>query len=137
MSKSAESPQGTLRLLDDPDAIRRRIKTAVTDSGREVVASPDKPAISNLLTIYSVATGRPISDLEAVYADKGYAELKADLAEAIIEFLRPLQERYQRIASDPEGLAGTLELGAQKAQKVASETLQTVQERIGFVPRRR
>ena len=136
MSKSAESPQGTLRVLDDPDAIRRKIKTAVTDSGREVVASPDKPAITNLLTIYSVATGRSIPELEADYAEKGYAELKADLADVVIEFLRPLQEGYRRIASDPEALAGALDLGAQKAQKVASETLQTVQERVGFVPRR-
>jgi tryptophanyl-tRNA synthetase len=136
MSKSAESPQGTLRVLDDPDAIRRKIKTAVTDSGRDIVASPDKPAITNLLTIYSVATGRAVPDLEAAYAGKGYAELKADLAEAVIEFLRPLQERFEDISSDPEALAATLELGAQKAQKIASETLHTVYERVGFVPRR-
>jgi tryptophanyl-tRNA synthetase len=137
MSKSSESPQGTITVLDTPDDIRRKVKTAVTDSGRDVVASEDKPAITNLLTILSVATGRSIEELEQSFRDKGYAELKDELAEAIIEFLRPLQERYREIAADPGELARLLEMGAGKAQKVASETLQTVYERVGFLPRRR
>jgi tryptophanyl-tRNA synthetase len=137
MSKSADSPQGTIAVLDEPDVIRHKVKTAVTDSGRDVVASEEKPAITNLLTIHSVVSGRSISDLESAYAGKGYAELKSDLAEDLVEFLRPLRERYRDIASDPEELARILEVGAQKAQKVASGTLQSVHERVGFVPRRR
>jgi tryptophanyl-tRNA synthetase len=137
MSKSSESPQGTIIVLDPPDVVRRKVKTAVTDSGRDVVASEDKPAITNLLTILSVATERPIEELEQSFRDKGYAELKDELADAIIEFLRPLQERYREIAADPGELARLLEMGAGKAQKVASETLQTVYERVGFLPRRR
>ena len=137
MSKSAESPHGTLTVLDPPDEIRRKIRAAVTDSGRDVTASPDKPAITNLLTIYSAVTGRDVADLESAYAGKGYADLKADLAGAIVEFLEPLQERYREISADPGELERILEVGAQKAQKVASETLEIVYERVGFVPRSR
>jgi tryptophanyl-tRNA synthetase len=137
MSKSAESPQGTIRVLDPPDDIRRKVRAAVTDSGRDVVASPDKPAITNLLTIYSVVTGRTVGDIEGQYEGRGYADLKSDLAEAIILFLASLQERFRDIASDPDRLGDALELGAQKAQKMAGQTLQAVYERVGFVPRRR
>ena len=93
MSKSAESPMGTVKLIDEPDVIRKKVRSAVTDSGREVVASPDKPALSNLLTIYSVVSGRSIPQLEAAYEGKGYGDLKSDLAEALTEYLRPIQER--------------------------------------------
>jgi tryptophanyl-tRNA synthetase len=137
MSKSAESPHGTLTILDSPDEIHRKIRAAVTDSGRDVVAAPDKPAITNLLTIYSVVSGRDIPDLEAAYAGKGYADLKSDLAEALVEFLGPVQERYRALAGDPGELERVLETGAQKAQKVASEMLELVYERIGFLARRR
>ena len=137
MSKSAESPQGTIGVLDSPEDIRRKVKAAVTDSGRDVVSSPDKPAITNLLTIYSVVTGRNVSDIEGSYEGRGYADLKSDLAEAVILFLSPLQEQYRDISSDPGRLRDSLELGAQKAQKVAGETLHAVYERVGFVPRRR
>jgi tryptophanyl-tRNA synthetase len=136
MSKSAESPHGTLTILDAPDEIRRKVRTAVTDSGRDIVASPDKPAITNLLTIYSVVGGKEIPTLQAEYAGKGYADLKSDLAEALVEFLAPVQERYRAIAGNPEELDRILETGAQKAQKVASEMLELVYERVGFIPRR-
>ena len=137
MSKSAESPQGTIGVLDSPEDVSRKVKAAVTDSGRDVVSSPDKPAITNLLTIYSVVTGRNVSDIEGSYEGRGYADLKSDLAEAIILFLSPLQEQFRDISSDPGRLRDSLELGAQKAQKVAGETLHAVYERVGFVPRRR
>jgi tryptophanyl-tRNA synthetase len=135
MSKSVDSPQGTVKVTDTPDELRRKVKTAVTDSGREVLFRDDKPAISNLLTVYSVATGRPVSDLEAEFAGKGYGEFKEGLAEALIEFLRPLQERYRELIADPEEIARLLHLGADKAQAVAAKTLAEVQERVGFLPR--
>ncbi len=133
MSKSTESPQGTIRVTDEPEAIRGKVRAAVTDSGREIVVSPEKPAISNLLTIFSVASGRPVEELEAAYEGKGYAEFKSDLAEVLIEFLRPLQERYRELSGDPEEMARLLEIGADKAGAVARKTLETVYERIGFL----
>lgn len=133
MSASAASQQGVIRLGDDPDTIRKKVRSAVTDSGREIVAREDKPAITNLLTIYSVAGGKDVSTLEAEYEGKGYAELKADLAEAMVEFLRPLQERYVGLKGDPGELARQLEIGADKARTVARKTMETVYERVGFL----
>ncbi|MBA3552488.1 MAG: tryptophan--tRNA ligase [Actinobacteria bacterium] len=135
MSKSADSPLGTLKVTDPPEEIRRKVKVAVTDSGREVVASPDKPAITNLLTIYAVATGSSVPDVEASLAGKGYAELKAGLAEALVEFLRPLQDRRRELLADPGELARILRAGAEKAREVARKTLSDVYERVGFLPR--
>jgi tryptophanyl-tRNA synthetase len=135
MSKSADSPQGTLKVTDSPDELRRKMKTAVTDSGREVLFRDDKPAISNLLTVYSIATGRSVADLEAEYAGKGYGDFKAGLADAVVEFLRPLQERHRDLIADPVEIARILHLGADKAQAVASKTLATVYDRVGFLPR--
>lgn len=136
MSASAVSQQGVLRLSDEPDVLRKKIRSAVTDSGREVVAREDKPEISNLLTIMSAATGKDVPALEAEYEGKGYGDFKNDLAEAVIGFLRPLQERYEELRADPDELSRLLEIGAEKAQSVASKTLQTVYERVGFLPRR-
>jgi tryptophanyl-tRNA synthetase len=135
MSKSADSPQGTIKVTDPPDVLRKKVKTAVTDSGREVVFREDKPAISNLLTVYSVATGRAVSDLEAEYAGKGYGDFKEGLADAVIEFLRPLQERYRELSADPGEIGRILHLGADRAQEIAAKTLATVYDRVGFLPR--
>ncbi|MGH2726231.1 MAG: tryptophan--tRNA ligase [Actinomycetota bacterium] len=135
MSKSEDSPRGTVRVIDSPDEIRKKIKTAVTDSGRDVVASPDRPAITNLLTIYSVASGKTVAELEHELAGKGYADLKAALTDALIAFLDPIQKRYADLKSDPGELARLLEIGAEKAQSVASKTLETVYDRVGFLPR--
>ena len=135
MSKSEDSPQGTIDLLDPPDVIRKKIKTAVTDSGREIVAREDKPAISNLLSIYSVASGKTIVELEAKYEGKGYGDLKKDLAEALVAYLEPIQQRFKQYASDPGEVARILEAGAEKAQSMASKTLATVYDRVGFLPR--
>ncbi|HLW18560.1 MAG TPA: tryptophan--tRNA ligase [Actinomycetota bacterium] len=135
MSKSEDSPQGTIDVLDSPDAIRKKIKTAVTDSGKEIVARDDKPAIANLLSIYSVASGKTIKELEAEYAGKGYGDLKKDLADALVAYLEPIQERYKKYASDPGEVARILQVGAEKAQSYASKTLATVYDRVGFLPR--
>jgi tryptophanyl-tRNA synthetase len=137
MSKSADSPMGTLLVNDPPDEIRRKIRSAVTDSGREVVASPDKPAISNLLTIYSAVQGRPVSEIQAEYEGRGYADFKTDVADAVVSFLQPFQERYRELMADPAQVDRQLEVGAQKAQAVASKTLADVYGKVGFLPRRR
>lgn len=136
MSKSADSPMGTLLVNDPPDEIRRKIRSAVTDSGREVVASPDKPAISNLLTIYSAVQGRPVSEIQAGYEGRGYADFKTDVADAVVSFLQPFQERYRELMADPAEVDRQLEIGAQKAQAVASKTLTDVYGKVGFLPRR-
>jgi tryptophanyl-tRNA synthetase len=137
MSKSAESPQGTVLVVDPPDVIRRKVRVAVTDSGREIVAREDKPAITNLLTIMSVATGRDIPELEEAYRGRGYAEFKSDVAETVIELLRPIQDRIRELMGDPGEISRQLEIGADKAQGVASKTLATVHDRVGFLRRGR
>ncbi len=135
MSKSVYSPLGTVKLTDDPDVIRRKVRSAVTDSGREVVASPDKPALSNLLTIFSIVSGRSIPQLEMAYDGKGYGDFKADLAEALVEYVRPVQDRYRELISDPGEISSLLAVGADRAQDVAAKTLATVHDRVGFLPR--
>jgi tryptophanyl-tRNA synthetase len=135
MSKSADSPNGTLRVIDPPEEIARKIKSAVTDSGREVRAAEDKPAIGNLLTIYSAVDGRSIEELEEVYAGRGYGEFKQDLADAVIAFLAPFQERFRRLMANQDELDRLLEAGARKAQGVAAKTLGLAYERVGFLPR--
>lgn len=137
MSKSANSPSGTLKMMDPPDVMRKKIKSAVTDSGREVKVAEDKPAVTNLLEIYSVLTGRTIADLEQAYAGKGYGDFKGDLADAVIAHFEPIQARYNTFAADPGELLRLLEIGAQKAQSIASKTVADVYEKIGFVARGR
>jgi tryptophanyl-tRNA synthetase len=136
MSKSTESASGRIELLDPPDVIRKKVRAAVTDSGREVVARPDKPAISNLLELFAIASGRSIGELEQAYAGKGYGEFKSDLADALVAFLAPVQRRYHELAEDPGRLAAILAAGADKASAVARETLAEVKERMGFLPGR-
>jgi len=135
MSASAASQQGVLRLGDDPEVLRKKIRSAVTDSGHEVAAREDKPELSNLLTIMSVATGRDVPALEGEYEGRGYGDFKGDLADAVIEFLRPIQERYRELRADPTEIGRLLEIGAGKAQAAAGKTLQPVYERVGFLPR--
>ena len=135
MSKSAESPAGTVKVTDPPETIRKKVRSAVTDSGREIVAGPDKPAITNLLTIYSVVSGRSVQELEEAYVGKGYKELKLELAEGLIDFLRPLQERYRDLVGDPAEVERVLAAGAAKARGTARETLEVVYDRVGFLPR--
>jgi tryptophanyl-tRNA synthetase len=135
MSKSGPSPTGRIELLDPPEVIRRKVRGAVTDSGREIIARPDKPAISNLLELYSVVTGEAIGELEEAYAGRGYGELKADLAEALIAFLTPVRKRYLELRADSGRLAEILDAGAAKAQAVARETLALAKDRMGLLPR--
>jgi tryptophanyl-tRNA synthetase len=107
----------------------------VTDSGREVLARPDKPAISNLLELFSVTGNRSVGELQQAYAGRGYGDFKADLAEAVVAYLAPIQDRYHRLREDPARLAGILEAGAAKAQAVARPNLALAKERMGLLPR--
>jgi tryptophanyl-tRNA synthetase len=107
----------------------------VTDSGREVLARPDKPAITNLLELFSVATGSKVGELEQAYAGRGYGDFKADLADALIAFLAPVRERYTDLRADPAHLTAILERGAARAQAIARENLALAKERMGFLPR--
>lgn len=132
MSASSERPTGNLWMDDPPEVIRTKISKAVTDSGREVRYAEDKPAISNLLDIFSVATGKPADEIASGFEGKGYAELKKALAEALIDFLAPFQERLQAFRSDPASLDALLAKGADRAGEEAARTLAEVRERVGL-----
>lgn len=131
MSKSDENVNGRVSLLDDEDTIRRKFKRAVTDSGTDVRFDETRPAVTNLLTIFQLMTGKTPEEIEAHFDGKGYAQLKSDLAEATIEFLRPFQERMHGIGD--EELSRTLRDGAEKARAIATETMRAVRERMGIV----
>ena len=134
MSKSASTQNGLVELLEEPSRIAKKIKSAVTDTGREILFDPaNKPGVSNLLTIYSALTGRTTDDLTAAYAGKGYGDLKKDLAEVLVEWVRPIQERTRGYLDDRAQLDKLLAIGAEKARSVAGPTLHTVYERIGFL----
>jgi tryptophanyl-tRNA synthetase len=134
MSKSASSPNGLIELLEDPARAAKKIRSAVTDTGREIIYDPEhKAGVSNLLTIYSALTGRSIEDLVAAYEGKGYGDLKKDLAEVVVEFIRPIQERTRAYLDDPAQLDKLLAVGAEKARAVSSVTLRRVYDRIGFL----
>jgi len=131
MSKSAESPVNYIALTDSADIISEKIKKAVTDSGKEIVYKPDKPALSNLLTIYSLLGNKSISEIEKLYQGKGYAEFKSDLAEVVIDFLRPFQRRYNALADDD--VLKVLADGAAKAENIASQTMKEIKKAIGLI----
>jgi tryptophanyl-tRNA synthetase len=134
MSTTGGTPQGTVLVLDEPDVIRKKFKTAVTDSGREIRYVPDeKPGVSNLLEILAVATGRAIPNVETEYDGKGYGDLKTDVGEAVVELFRPMQERYAELRADEQELLRLLQIGADKARESSAPTLRQMYERMGFV----
>jgi tryptophanyl-tRNA synthetase len=136
MSTTNGTPQGTVLVLDDADTIRKKFKTAVTDSGREIRYAPDeKPGVSNLIEILSVASGRAFSELENDYDGKGYGDLKTDVGEAVVELFRPIQQRYAELRGDEGELRRLLRIGADKAQTTSAPTLHQMYERMGFVAR--
>jgi tryptophanyl-tRNA synthetase len=135
MSKSASAPSGIIELLDDPARSAKKIKSAVTDTGREIVYDPEaKPGVANLLTIYAALSGRTIDDLVGAYDGRGYGDLKKDLAEVVVEFVRPIQERTRAYLDDPAQLDKLLAIGAEKARSVSAVTLRTAYDRVGFLP---
>ena len=131
MSKSDENANGGVMLMDDAETIRRKFKRAVTDSGTEVRFDEARPAVNNLLTIFQILTGRTPEEIESHFAGKGYAQLKGDVADATIEFLRPFQERVRSISD--EELSRILRDGADKARAIAEVTMRQVKERMGIV----
>src|SRR5262245_11058387 len=134
MSKSVDSPQGTVLVLDEPKVIERKFKRAVTDSEAEVRYDPEtKPGVSNLLAILGAATGQDPAALAGRYEQ--YGPLKADTAEAVIELLRPVQARFAELAADPGETARILALGADKARKTAGATLARAHDRLGLTIR--
>jgi tryptophanyl-tRNA synthetase len=138
MSKSASSANGIIDILDDPKVTAKRIRSAVTDTGREILFEPEKkPGISNLLTIYSALSARTVNDLEREYEGKGYGDLKKDLADVVNASLGPVRERAMGYLGDPAMLDDVLADGAARARVLAGGMLARVYDRVGFLPGRR
>jgi tryptophanyl-tRNA synthetase len=137
MSTTGGSEQGTVYVLDEPDAIRRKFKRAVADSGREIVRREDKPGISNLIEIMAVARGISPADVEREFEGAGYGDFKPAVAEAVVEWLAPVHERYHQLRGDEGELERLLEAGADKARAIASGTLADVRDAMGVGPARR
>jgi tryptophanyl-tRNA synthetase len=137
MSKSAATDAGLINLLDDPVRSAKKIRSAVTDSEREIRYDLEtKPGVSNLLTIQSAVTGTGIDALVESYAGRGYGDLKKDTAEAVVEFVTPLKARVDELLTDPIELENVLAAGAARAEDVAAKTVDRVYDRLGFLPRR-
>jgi len=130
MSKSDENLNGSIFLLDDADTITKKIKRAVTDSGTDIKFDESRPAINNLLTIYQLLTGKTAEECEADFDGKGYGHFKTALAETVVEFLKPFQERVKEF--DDTELEKILKIGAEKAKAIARKTLNTVYDKMGI-----
>lgn len=135
MSKSDPDSNATISLLDDADAIIRKFKRAVTDSDDFIAYNEEKPGISNLLTIFSSVTDKSIGSIVKDYEGKGYADLKKDAGEAVVEFLKPFQSEYYKLISDKQYLLSIAKDGAEKAQSIARKTLSKVYKKVGLVER--
>jgi len=134
MSTTRGAKQGVVRMIDEPDVIRKKFKTAVTDSEKEIRHDPEtKAGISNLLEIMSVAAGEPVAELERRYEGLGYGQFKEDVGEAVVALLAPIQERYVELRSDERELQRLLAVGAEKARRASQPTLDSMYERMGFV----
>jgi tryptophanyl-tRNA synthetase len=134
MSTTRGAPQGVVRMIDPPDVIRKKFKTAVTDSGTDVRHAPEeKPGISNLIEIMAVASGSSIADVESRYDGQGYGRFKEDVGEAVVELLGPIQKRYDELRADEAELRRMLAVGADKAREASAPTLAAMYERMGFV----
>jgi tryptophanyl-tRNA synthetase len=137
MSTTASTEQGAIYILDDPDTIRRKVKRAVADSGREIVRAPDKPGISNLIDILAAVRGVSHDVIEKEFAGRGYGEFKDAVADAVVEYLAPTRERYEELRADEDGLEEVLAVGADKARAIAVTTVADVREAMGVGPARR
>jgi tryptophanyl-tRNA synthetase len=134
MSTTRGAPAGVVRMIDPPDEVRKKFKTAVTDSGTEVRHDPqEKPGVSNLIEIMAVATGSSVSEVESRFDGQGYGAFKQGVAESVIELLAPIQERYKELRADEGELRRMLALGADKAREASAPTLESMYERMGFV----
>jgi tryptophanyl-tRNA synthetase len=133
MSTTGGTPQGTIGLLDPPDTVRRKVRSAVTDSGNEVRRGPEKPGITNLIDMMAVATGSTPEEIEARYDGTGYGKFKEEVAEAVVALLDPIRLRYGELRANQAVLRAILAEGAAKAELIAAETLEVAYERVGFV----
>lgn len=130
MSKTGDEG---IALSDSPDEIRKKIKKAVTDSGKEVIFNPDKkPAISNLITIYHLLSGKDIKEIEKTYENKSYADFKSDLAEVVVSFLEPFQVKYNELKKNPDFVMSVLTKSEERAKVLASSTLNEIKEKMGL-----
>ena len=136
MSTTGGSEAGTVYVLDEPDGIRSKFASAVTDSGKEVVRAEDKPGVSNLIDITAAARGVAPEEVESEFADAGYGDFKSAAAESVVELLTPVRERYSELRPDTAALEQALEAGAEKARSIAADTLADVRERMGIGPPR-
>ena len=136
MSKSDENENAFISLLDPPDAIARKLRRAVTDSDGEIRYAEEKPGVSNLLTIYSVLTGKTVAESEKDFAGQGYGVLKQGVTDAVVAALEPLQKRYQEVRGDKAFLESVMTENAEKAAYAARKTLSKVQRKIGLAPRK-
>jgi tryptophanyl-tRNA synthetase len=132
MSTTGGTEQGTVLVLDEPGTIRKKFGSAVTDSGREIVRSTEKPGVTNLIDILSVARGADQATIETEFEGSGYGDFKKAVAEAVVELLEPVQERYRELRPDEAELDRILGIGAEKARALASPVLADVRERMGF-----
>jgi tryptophanyl-tRNA synthetase len=136
MSTTGGTPQGTVLVLDEPGAIRKKLGSAVTDSGREIVRAPDKPGITNLIDILAVARGIDQDRVESEFEGAGYGDFKKAVAEAVVEYLGPVQDRYAELRPDEAELERVLGLGAEKARAICGPIVAEVRERMGYRPER-
>lgn len=134
MSKSDENAKATVFLLDPPDTIIKKFKSAVTDSEALVAYREDKPGINNLMSIYSAVTGASIEEIETQFAGKGYGDFKLAVGEAVVEELRPIQEKHARLLADKAYLESCYRAGAEKALGISQRTLDKVYKKVGFLP---
>ena len=133
MSKSDPNENGYILLLDSPDAVVRKIKRAVTDSGSEVKRGEGKEGVENLMSIYSAMTGKTMEEIEAEFAGKGYGDFKGAVAEAVVETLKPIQARYQELMANKDYLEQVYRRGAEIASRTAAKTLSKVYRKVGFI----
>ena len=134
MSTTGGSPQGTVYMTEEPASILKKVRSAVTDSGTEVVRSPDKPGISNLIDILAAVRDVSPEEVEASFSGAGYGAFKQAVADAVAEYLTPVRERYQELRPDESELERVLTAGAEKARAIASDTLADVREVMGVGP---
>ncbi len=132
MSTTRGTPQGTVLLVDPPEVVAKKIRSAVTDSGRDVRRGEGKEGIANLIELLSIASGESEDQIESDYDGKGYGDFKSDVADAVVEMLRPVRERYLELRADEAALRSILGAGAERARSVANETLAEMRRRMGF-----
>ena len=132
MSTTGGTSQGTVKLLDEPDAIRKKFRSAVTDSGREVRRGDDKPGVTNLIDILSAVSGETPDAIEARYGDAGYGQFKTEVGDAVVDLVQPIQARYRELRDDPAELLRLLAVGADKARAASEPTLEAMYSNMGF-----